>query len=74
MPVYINVLLLFLISISILVIVSAITYYVFFRKYFRIVNKLDETDLNTPFRLKYCIKCGENLDKKGVCKACKTKY
>lgn len=55
--------------------VSVATYVLVFKKYGNMVNKTDQNDVNKgKMRLKYCVNCGGEIDKKNVCVECKTKY
>ena len=70
-----DLILLFIIAILIIAVVGWLTYFLFFRKYYVKVNKLDKTDVKySKSRLKYCLNCGESLNKKGKCTSCGSKY
>ena len=67
--------LLFLFSFVIIAVVSVITYFLIFRKYKNRLYQDDVTSANkAKSRLKYCLTCGKDLDKKGFCSFCNVKY
>lgn len=66
---------LYVIAFVVLAVVSIMTYYLFFTKYKNKLNKTSETDINkAKYRLKYCLNCGAELDKKNRCPLCGEKY
>lgn len=75
MTVIFEFILLYFFAFVIIVVISGLTYIIFFKKYGEQINKSSENDVNkVKSRLKYCLNCGEKLDKKNACKACGAKY
>jgi flagellar basal body-associated protein FliL len=67
--------LLYVVAFIIIAGVSLVTYFVFFKKYKDKINKTQQTDINKAKpRLKYCLNCGAELNKKNKCEMCGEKY
>lgn len=66
---------LYFIALVVIVLASVFAYFLFYKKLKKKYPETPQEELkNSQFRLKYCINCGADIDKKGKCTNCGAKY